>query len=122
MSNKFVPEHESVTSFSLMGPESGGMCIVDTNDGKITRMHPYHYDTEYTEKNCNPWTMEARGSTFVPPTRVLTTHFGLGYKARVYSPNRIKYPMKRVDWDPKGERHPETRGKSGYVRISWEWP
>ena len=49
MSNKFVPEHESVTSFSLMGPESGGMCIVDTNDGKITRMHPYHYDTEYTD-------------------------------------------------------------------------
>ncbi len=28
--------------------------------------------------------------------------------------------MKRVDFDPKGDRHPETRGKSGYERISWD--
>ena len=120
MSNKFVPDKESVVSYSLMGPESGGLCVVDSNDGKITRMRPYHYDTEYTDKHCNPWTMEARGQTFVPPMRVLTTHFGLGYKKRVYSPNRIKYPMKRVDWDPNGERNPQNRGKSKFVRISWD--
>jgi len=40
--------------------------------------------------------------------------FSLGYKKRTYSPNRIKYPLKRVDWDPKGNRHPENRGKSKY--------
>ncbi len=34
--------------------------------------------------------------------------------------NRILYPMKRVDFDPKGERNPQNRGKSGYVRISWD--
>ena len=28
--------------------------------------------------------------------------------------------MKRVDFDPNGERNPQNRGKSGYVRISWE--
>jgi len=28
--------------------------------------------------------------------------------------------MKRVDWDPDGERHPENRGKSAYKRISWD--
>ena len=28
--------------------------------------------------------------------------------------------MKRVDFDPEGERHPENRGKSGYERISWD--
>ena len=120
MSNKFTPEHQAVVSFSLMGPESGGLCVVDSNDGKMTRIRPYHYDTEYTKANCNPWTMEARGSTFVPPERIPTTHFGLGYKSRVYSPNRVKYPLKRVDWDPKGERNPQNRGKSGYVRISWD--
>ena len=32
----------------------------------------------------------------------------------------IKYPLKRIDVDPKGERQPETRGKSGYERISWD--
>ena len=44
----------------------------------------------------------------------------MAYKKRIYSPNRILYPLKRVDWDPKGERNPQNRGKSGYVRISWD--
>ena len=120
MKNKFIPEDQNIISFSLMGPESGGPCLVDSNDGKITRIRPYHYDKEYTDKYCNPWKIEARGSTFSAPDRVTITPFGLGYKARVYSPNRVKYPLKRVDWDPDGDRHPETRGKSKYVRISWD--
>ena len=33
---------------------------------------------------------------------------------------RLLYPMKRVDWDPKGERNPENRGKSEFERISWD--
>ncbi len=33
---------------------------------------------------------------------------------------RILYPMKRVDWDPRGERNQKMRGKSGYERISWD--
>ncbi len=44
----------------------------------------------------------------------------LAYKKRVYSPNRIKYPLKRVDWDPAGDRRPQNRGKSKYKRISWD--
>ena len=28
--------------------------------------------------------------------------------------------MKRVDFDPNGERNPQNRGKSGYERISWD--
>ena len=28
--------------------------------------------------------------------------------------------MKRVDFDPNGARNPQNRGKSGYVRISWD--
>ena len=42
------------------------------------------------------------------------------YKKRTYSPNRVKYPLKRIDWDPDGERNPQNRGKSKYVRISWD--
>ena len=30
------------------------------------------------------------------------------------------YPMKRVDFDPNGERNPQNRGVSGYERISWD--
>jgi trimethylamine-N-oxide reductase (cytochrome c) len=64
--------------------------------------------------------MEARGQVFEPCTKVLLPPFSLAYKKRVYSPNRILYPMKRVDWDPNGERNQGNRGKSRYVRISWD--
>ncbi|MBQ4309885.1 MAG: molybdopterin-dependent oxidoreductase, partial [Lachnospiraceae bacterium] len=103
-----------------MGPESGGPCLVDSNQNRITRIRPYFYDRDYTDKHCRPWKIEARGQTFVPPDRVTITPLGLGYKSRVYSANRVKYPLKRVDWDPKGERNPQNRGKSKYVRISWD--
>ncbi len=38
----------------------------------------------------------------------------------MYSDDRILYPMKRVDFDPNGERNQQNRGKSGYERISWD--
>ena len=38
----------------------------------------------------------------------------------IYSPNRLLYPMKRVDCDPNGERNIQNRGVSGYERISWD--
>ncbi len=28
--------------------------------------------------------------------------------------------MKRVDWDPDGERNTQNRGRSKYKRISWD--
>lgn len=33
---------------------------------------------------------------------------------------RILYPMKRVDWDPNGERNQKNRGNSPFERISWD--
>ncbi len=50
----------------------------------------------------------------------LPSPFSLAYKKRVYSPNRIKYPLIRVDWDPNGERNPQNRGKSKFRRTSWD--
>ena len=64
--------------------------------------------------------MEARGQVFEPGMKTLIPPFSLAYKKRVYSPNRILYPLKRVDWDPDGERNTGNRGKSKYVRISWD--
>ena len=44
----------------------------------------------------------------------------LSVKSTTYSPHRLLYPMKRVDFDPDGERNPQNRGKRGYERISWD--
>jgi molybdopterin guanine dinucleotide-containing S/N-oxide reductase-like protein len=91
---------------------------IEIRDGKIVRIRPLHYDWKY--KNLKPWKIEARGKTFQPQMKSLIPPYSLGYKNRVFSPNRVPYPMKRVDWDPQGERNPQNRGTSKYVRISWE--
>jgi anaerobic selenocysteine-containing dehydrogenase len=94
--------------------------IVDVTDGKVIRVRPLHYDWKYDETSFNPWKMDVRGHVLEPGVKALMPPISLGYKKRVFSPNRIKYPLKRVDWDPNGERNPQNRGKSKYKRISWD--
>jgi anaerobic selenocysteine-containing dehydrogenase len=97
--------------------EDSNMIQVDVKDGKIVRIRPFHFDWKYDRK---PWKIEARGKTFTASTKALIPPFSLAYKNRIHSPNRTLYPLKRVDWDPKGDRHTENRGKSKYIRISWD--
>ena len=72
------------------------------------------------QKHLNPWKINRNGATLEPLMKALPGTFSLAYKKRTFSPNRIKYPLKRVDWDPNGERNPQNRGKSKYSRISWD--
>ncbi len=94
--------------------------VIDVSKGRIVRIRPLHFDWKYDPKSFNPWKMKARGKTFEPTLTSLIPAYSLGYKKRVYSPNRILYPLKRVDWDPAGERNPGNRGQSKYARISWD--
>jgi anaerobic selenocysteine-containing dehydrogenase len=108
-------------ALSLSGYTGGGAPgAVDIRDGKIVRIRPLHYDLYCTKRELNLWKFQRNGKTFEPLMKSLPAPFSLAYKKRAYSPNRIKYPLKRVDWDPDGERHPENRGKSKYTRISWD--
>ncbi len=94
---------------------------VDVKDGKILRIRPMHYDEKYDMESMRPWKITARnGAVLEPKTHTLPTPLQYAYKKRVYSKNRVPFPLKRVDWDPEGDRHPETRGESKYVRISWD--
>jgi molybdopterin guanine dinucleotide-containing S/N-oxide reductase-like protein len=94
--------------------------VIDVKNDKIVRIRPLHFDWKYDPKQFNPWKMEARGKTFEPTLKSLIPAYSLSYKKRVYSPNRILFPLKRVDWDPNADRRTEKRGQSKYVRISWE--
>jgi molybdopterin guanine dinucleotide-containing S/N-oxide reductase-like protein len=98
----------------------GGECAVDVKDGKIVRIRPFHYDWKYDRESFNPWKITRNGRDYKPLFKSVPSPFSLAYKKRTFSPNRIKYPLKRVDWDPNGERNPQNRGKSKYQRISWE--
>jgi anaerobic selenocysteine-containing dehydrogenase len=122
MSTDHLPGETSVNKtlcFMGIGTDCNAV-MIDVKDDKMVRIRPFHYDSKTSVEEIKPWRMEARGQTFDAPVKALISPLTLTYKNRVYSPNRVLYPMKRVDWDPKGERNPQNRGKSGYVRISWD--
>jgi trimethylamine-N-oxide reductase (cytochrome c) len=98
----------------------GAEGMVDVKDGKIVRVRPMRYGWKYNKEEVRQWKIERNGKSIEPSWQSLPGPFSLAYKKRVYSPNRIQYPLKRVDWDPKGERNPQNRGKSKYVRLSWD--
>ncbi|WP_258360987.1 molybdopterin-dependent oxidoreductase [Moorella sulfitireducens] len=95
---------------------NGGPVFVYVKDGKIIRITPIEFD----EKDARPWTITARGKNFTPPRKTTVSPYTLAWKSMVYSPDRLLYPLKRVDFDPHGNRNPQNRGISGYERISWD--
>ncbi|MCX8032037.1 MAG: molybdopterin-dependent oxidoreductase [Thermoleophilia bacterium] len=95
---------------------NGGPVFVYVKNGKILRITPITFDN----KDPAPWTIRARGKIFAPPRKTTVSPHTLAWKSLIYSPDRILYPLKRVDFDPSGERNPQNRGISGYERISWD--
>ncbi len=95
---------------------NGGPVFVYVKNGKIIRITPIEFD----DGDSPSWTIKARGRTFHPPRRTTVSPYTLTFKSMIYSPDRLLYPMKRVDFDPVGERNPQNRGISGYERISWD--
>jgi anaerobic selenocysteine-containing dehydrogenase len=96
---------------TLSGPVS-----VYVRDGKIVRIMPL----EYNEDDAAAWSIEARGHTFTRPNKAGVACWIQGSKQYVYSKDRLLTPVKRVDFDPEGNRNPQNRGKSGYEPISWD--
>jgi molybdopterin guanine dinucleotide-containing S/N-oxide reductase-like protein len=95
---------------------NGGPVFVYVKDDRILRITPIEFD----EEDAASWTIKARGKEFTPPRKTTVNPYTLAWKSMVYSKDRLLYPMKRVDFDPNGERNPQNRGVSGYERISWD--
>jgi len=94
---------------------NGGPVFVYVKDGKVVRLTPL----EFTDEDAPSWTIRARGRSYSPPRKTSVAPHTLCQKSTLYSPARLLYPMKRVDFDPKGARNPHNRGISGYERIGW---
>ena len=95
---------------------TGGPVHVDVEDGKIVRIIPLQLD----ENDSPAWTIHARGREFTPPRKNTLSPWTVAHKSTIYSPDRILTPLKRVDFDPHGERNIGKRGESGYEPISWD--
>jgi molybdopterin guanine dinucleotide-containing S/N-oxide reductase-like protein len=122
-------ERSIVRDMCFLGANGGAnACYVDVSDGKVLRIRPMRFYDQYAKEEIKPWVMHARGKTFEPGEKTLPPPISLCYKKRVFSPARIRYPMKRVDFDPNGApgstgpggRNIQNRGTSKYVRISWD--
>ncbi len=75
-------------------------CIVTSEDDKILKIE---------------------GDKDNPRSKGVFCGCGLSQKEIHNNPkDRILYPMKRKDWDPKGERNIQNRGKSEFERITWD--
>jgi molybdopterin guanine dinucleotide-containing S/N-oxide reductase-like protein len=103
-----------VTRFTNL--TTGGPVHVDVQGGKIVRIIPLQFD----ESDGPSWTIEARGRVFTPPRRTTLSPYIVAHKSTIYSPKRILTPLKRVDFDPSGDRNIQNRGVSGYEPISWD--
>ncbi len=112
-----------IKTLGLLSEAGAGMAAaeVDVNNGKIVRIRPMNYDGKVKTDEVIPITMEAHGNVYKQNvTKALLAPHHMSYKKRVYSPNRILYPLKRGDWSPDGDRNAQNRGKSKYERISWD--
>ncbi|MBW1799955.1 MAG: molybdopterin-dependent oxidoreductase, partial [Deltaproteobacteria bacterium] len=100
----------------LTNGTTGGPVFVYVQDGRIIRITPM----EFNESDAASWAIKARGKAFSPPRKTTLAPYSLIQRSMVYSPKRVLYPMKRVDFDPHGNRNCTKRGESGYERISWD--
>jgi trimethylamine-N-oxide reductase (cytochrome c) len=95
---------------------TGGPVRIHVKNDKITSVEPL----EYTPDDAGKWVIKARDKSFSPPDVAKLAPYIMTERARIYCKERQLYPLLRVDFDPKGERNPQNRGKSGYKRISWD--
>jgi len=95
---------------------NAGPISVYVKDGKIIRIRPLSAE----KKDFRPWTIEANGRKYTPARKFNLSPYVHAERERVYSEDRIRYPMKRVDFDPNGARNPQNRGKSPHQRITWD--
>jgi len=95
---------------------NAGPVSVYVRDGEVVRIRPL----VAVEEDFKPWKIKAGGKTYSPPKKFNLSPYVHAERDRLYSEDRIKYPLKRVDFDHHGKRNTEKRGSSGYERISWD--
>lgn len=108
-----ISEEEKAAIFEKQGEwknaacwhNCGGRCVIKAyvTDGRVQRLK-----TDDTHED----------SFDYPQQRACVR--GRAQKMQVLGADRLKYPMKRKNFDPNGINGKELRGKDTWVRISWD--
>jgi len=93
----------------------GGAVFVHTKKGRVTSIDPLTIPEDVRQ-----YSIEARGKVFKPPRKCLPDMWGHAYRRWVYDSNRVRYPLKRVGWEPGGTGSYDNRGLAEFIRISWD--
>lgn len=102
---------QRLTTCSTAGP-----MFVSVRDDRIVRIEAMEFDPDEVKS----WSVNSCGKEYKPALTHPLLPWGFAGKKMAYGEERVNYPMKRVDWDPDGERNPQNRGISGYERITWD--
>lgn len=93
----------------------GGAASIRVKNGRVINTEPLT-----VPEDVRHFKIEARGKTFEPPRKYLTDMVGHSYRRWVYDASRLRYPLKRVGWEPGGKGKYDNRGDAEFVRISWD--
>ena len=107
--------------------QGGEIASVDVKDGKIVRIRPHHHDERYTEEELGQYELEKDGVNYKTPlegpARALSAR--LQEAGLLAQPHQV--PAEAGGLGSQGApgstgpgRNPQNRGKSKYVRISWD--
>ncbi len=112
-----IDTNEEKVLTSLVGDYFGGTPVfVHVKDNRIIRVRAMIFG----EDEAKPWSIKVGNRVFSPPKRSFAAPYDLTVRRRTYNPQRAKYPLKRADFKPGGKSNTANRGKSEYVRISWD--
>lgn len=110
---KEIKEREKEKSY--VTSTFGGAVVVTVKNGRVIKTDPMPIPDDVPQ-----YQIKARGKVFKPPRKCLPDMWAHGYRRWVYDTARIRYPLKRVGWEPGGKGRYDNRGLSEFVRISWD--
>ncbi|MFC1846266.1 molybdopterin-dependent oxidoreductase, partial [Chloroflexota bacterium] len=93
----------------------GGGIFVHVKNGRVIKTDPLTIPEDVRQ-----YEIKARGKVFKPPRKCLPDMWSHGYRRWVYDASRVRYPLKRVGWEPGGKGTYDNRGLAEFVRISWD--
>ncbi len=93
----------------------GGGIFVHVKNGRITKTDPFTIPD-----NIRQYEIKARGKVFKPPRKCLPDMWAHAYRRWVYDSSRVRYPLKRIGWEPGGKGRYDNRGQAEFVRVSWD--